>query len=145
MSQIRIQSAITSPLQIDKSWNAINVSQAVGDMAFGSCQLIDETTDERWVARQGESSDWPINIPYGHLVGASFLCENSGDVPLDVFVYIALIDPDGITRAFDWNPRGTIPNRLNPGVGYYSNYIGGVQLDKNGLWVIYGRLEYDVA
>jgi len=140
-----IQSVITAPATVERTWQAINVSQAVGDMEFGSCQLIDETTDERWVARQGEPSDWPIYIPYGHLIGASFLCANSGDVPLDVFVYIELIDPEGIVRASAWNPRGTIPIRLSPGVNYNSEYIGGVQLDKIGLWLIYGRLEYEVA
>jgi hypothetical protein len=128
----------------ENTWDAINAAQGNADMCFGSCEIIDETTGERWVFREGEPYE-PIDIPYGHEVGVSFLCENCGEIPVKVFVYIELIDPDGIARASARNPRGSIPNELNPGVGYYSEYIGGVALDKAGLWLVYGRLEYDIA
>lgn len=128
----------------EKNWDAIMASQGVAEMCFGSCQIIDETTDERWVFRQGEPYE-PIDLPVGHEVGTSFLCDNCGEVPVKVFVYIELRDPDGVARASAWNPSGSIPNELNPGVGYSSEYIGSVMLDKAGLWVVYGRLEYDIA
>jgi hypothetical protein len=119
------------------------ISQGI-NMCFGSCQIVDETTGQRYTFRKGEPYQ-PVNLPYGHGVGASFLCENCGDIELEVFVYIEIVDPDGTVRASAWNPRGSIPNKLNPGVGYYSDYIGGVVLDKAGLWLVYGRLEFDVA
>jgi hypothetical protein len=145
MPRIQLLNQIGAQYKQENTWDAINVIQAVGEMSFGSCQLVDETTGERWVARAGEPSPFPINIPFGHLVGTSFLCSNTGDVPVKVFVYIAIIDPSGTKRAEAWNPSGSIPQTVNPGVGYYSQYIGGVQLDRTGLWKIYGRLEYDVA
>jgi len=128
----------------EKTWGAIMVSQGIADMCFGSCQIIDETTGEDYIFREGEPYD-PIDLPYGHEVGASFLCDNCGEVALKVFVYIELIDPDGVARASAWNPRGSIPASINPGVGYYSENIGPVTLDKTGLWLVYGRLEYDIA
>jgi hypothetical protein len=140
----RIQIPVASLITKEQTWQAISVSQGVADMSFGHAQLVDETTDERWVCREG-SPPWPIDVPYGHKVGASFLCSNTGDVTVKVFVYIELIDPDGIARAYATNPHGSIPQTVNPGVGYYSEYIGGVPLDKVGLWLIYGRLDYNIA
>lgn len=130
---------------IDKTWQAINVTaQGIGEMSFGSAQLVDETTSVSYKFRQGEPVV-SIDLPLDHKVGASFLCTNTGEIALKVFVYVAIIDPDGLTRAEAWNPRGTIPQTVNPGVGYYSDYIGGVSLDKLGLWLIYGRIEYEIA
>lgn len=128
----------------EKNWDAIMASQGVAEMCFGSCQIIDETTGEDYIFRQGEPYE-PIDLPYGHEVGASFLCINCGEVAVKVFVYIELRDPDGVARASAWNPGGSIPNELNPDVFYNSEYIGPVMLDKAGLWVVYGRLEYDIA
>lgn len=133
----------------EKTWQAINVAQngngGVGDMSFGSCQLIDETADDRYVFREGEPYD-PVGLPWGHLVGTSFLCENIGEVTLKVRVYIAIKDPGGVIRADAYLPAlSRLPATINPGVGYYSEYIGGVALDKFGLWLIYGRLEFDIA
>lgn len=110
------------------------------DMSFGSCQLIDEITQARYVSREG---NWPITMLLGGKVGTSFLCENSGDVALFVRVYIEIRDPDGVGRASAWlPPLSRLPADLNPGVGYYSEYIDDVILDKSGLWLIYGRLNY---
>lgn len=135
----------------ENTWEAIMVSQGVADMSFGSCRIVDETTEEHWTCRQGGSPGspdcpFPVDIPYGHDLGAKFLCENSGEVPVLVRVYIAIIDPDGVTRADAYlPPLSHLPNEVNPGVGYYSEYIGGVTLDKIGLWLVYGRIEYEVA
>lgn len=134
----------------ENTWQAINVVQGnggsgVGDMSFGSCQIIDETTGERYVFREGEPYD-PVSLPWAHLVGASFLCTNIGEVTLKVRAYIAIKDPDGVIRADAYLPAlSRLPAIINPDVGYYSDYIGGVALDKLGLWLVYGRLEFDVA
>jgi len=141
MNTVQIGSLMATTSK-EKTWEAISVAAPAPDMSFGSCQLVDETTGERWVCREGEQPAWPISIPYGHQVGTSFLCSNTGDVAVNVFVYISIIDPDGVTRASATLPKGTIPQTVGPGVGYYSDYIGGVTLDKVGLWLIYGRLDY---
>ncbi len=131
--------------QKEKTWQAINVIQANPDVAFGSCQIVDETTGIDYICRPGGSCPFPVDIPFGHEVTASFLMENSGDIAIDVFIYIEIIDPDGLVRCSEWNPSGSIPNTINPGVGYYSKNCGPVSLDKTGLWLVYGRIEYEIA
>jgi len=138
LAQIALQNS-------EKTWQAINVAQGVADMSFGSCQIVDETTGKSYTFRVGVPYD-PVDLPWAHLVGASFLCTNIGDVALKVRVYIAIKDPDGIIRADAYLPAlNRLPATINPGVGYYSDYIGGVALDKLGIWLVYGRLEFDIA
>jgi hypothetical protein len=123
--------------------NRMQINQGIAEMSFGHPQLIDETTDERWVLREGYPL-WPIDLPLGDTIGTSFLCQNTGDIAVKVFVSIALIDPDGIVRASGVNPNRSTPQTVNPGVNYTSAYIGGIPLDKLGLWVIYGAIDYGI-
>lgn len=154
MPLTRIEEEVSNPLLVqiglqtlEKTWQALDVAEngggGVGDMSFGSCQIIDETTDESYTFREGEPQA-PYSLPWAHSVGASFLCTNIGEVTLNVRVYIAIKGPDGVIRADAYLPAlSKLPATINPGVGYYSAYIGGVALDELGLWMVYGRLEFE--
>jgi len=142
-SGVHILNQIAASLKKEKSWVAMNVSQGTADMSFLSAEVVDETTDMWW--HSDDLPAWPIAIPFGHSVGCSYLCQNTGQIAVKVFVYLSLIDPQGITRATTKNPRYSTPQVVDPGMQYYTEPISGVIVDMNGLWVVYGRLEYDIA
>jgi hypothetical protein len=121
----------------EKTWDAIQVAAPTADIEFRDLYIHDVTDDE------GYSSDYglPFNIAYGHELYGNYRITNIGDVAIAISLLIEVIDPDAMVVVSEW----TGPFTLNPGVNMASKSSGHFILDKNGLWLVYGRAEFDLA
>jgi len=128
-----------------KTWNAISVSQdgngGVGDVGNFGLYILDEDTGVKYHDRDGT----PFAIPYGHAVSGNCNLRNTGDVPIKLFALTEVIDPNGSVIFSKWEPRGSIPNTLNPGVAMAARHIDTFLLELVGIWVVYLRVEFEIA
>jgi hypothetical protein len=125
-----------------RSWNAINVAQAVISAQIIGAYIHDVTTDTGYVeSDESNRHPFPVDIPYGHVIYSNISTRNTGDVTLNMRVTIELYDPDGILRA---SKIGSIYT-VNPGIALTSPQIPNTMLDKVGTWVLHGILEAELA
>ena len=137
-----IQSEIASPvISREQTWNAISVAAPVADVGDFGLYILDEDTGVKYHDRDGT----PFDIPYGHAVSGNCNLVNTGEVPIKLFALTEVIDPNGFVIFSKWEPRGSIPNTLNPGVAMAARYIDTFLLEVVGIWVVYLRVEFDIA
>jgi hypothetical protein len=121
----------------ENTWDAIQVAAPSADISFEGLHIEDVTAGVGYSSRDG----LPFNIAYGHEVYGNYSIENIGDVPIFISLLIEVIDPDAIVIVSEWTGHFT----LNPGVNMASKLTDHFILDKNGLWLVYGRAEFDIA
>jgi len=119
------------------TWDAISVAAPAADIEFGGLYIHDETDDEDYFSRNG----LPFNIAYGHEVYGNYYITNIGDVAIVISLLIEVIDPDALVVISEWEG----PFTVNPGVNMASATTNLFTLDKNGLWLVHGRAEFDIA
>lgn len=132
---------IQAAMQVENSWNAISVAEVVADVGDLSLYIQDVTADEAYHSRDG----LPFNIAFGHEVYGNYNFKNIGDVAIKYFSLIEVRDPAGAVVVSKWSPSGSIPNTLNPGVSAASASTGNFILDMAGIWIVYARVEFDIA
>lgn len=124
-----------------KTWNAIEVSQdgngGVGDVGDFKLWFQDVTSGEDYKERDG----LPFLIPFGHQVYGNYICNNIGDVPLSGRLLIEVVSPSGLVIVSKW----TNFRNISPGTSMASASTGNFILDAMGMWVVYGRAEFDIA
>lgn len=134
----QIQPAIASPATIrEQTWNAISVGAPLADVGDFGLYIQDVTDNQAYHDRDG----LPFLIPFGHEVYGNYKCKNIGDVPLKINLLIEVITPSGVVIVSEW----TNYNNVNPGVSMSSHSTGHFILDEIGMWVIYGRVEFEIA
>lgn len=137
MSYARIIAA--DPMVDEQSWNAISVEAAeVAGEIFG-VNIFDYTTVESFGSLQ-----FPIlSIPLGHTVYAGAGGRNTGNADLIMTLTIQLMDPDGIVRS----EAVYTPDRIIVPADYFFENTSDskVTLDKAGTWVLYIKLEAELA
>lgn len=136
-----IQPEIASPATVERTWNAISVAAPVADVGDFGLFIQDVTTGEKHHDRDGV----PFLIPFGHEVYGNYSFKNIGDVAIKLFSLIEVRDPSGNVIVSKWNPAGSVPNTVNPGVSVSSGLTGHFLLDMVGIWVVYARVEFDIA
>lgn len=132
---------IQAAMESEISWNAISVIEAAADVGDFGLYIQDMTADEAHHDRDG----LPFNIAFGHEVYGNYNFRNIGDVAIKYFSLIEVRDPGGNVIVSKWSPPGSIPNTLNPGVAAASATTGHFILDMAGIWVVYARVEFDIA
>ena len=132
-----IQPEIVSPAIREQTWNAISVGAPVADVGDFGLYIKDVTTGIDYHDRNG----LPFLIPFGHEVYGNYNCHNIGDVPLNISLLIEVITPTGIVIV----SKSTHFYNVNPGTAMASKSTGPFILDEIGMWVIYGRAEFDIS
>jgi len=130
---------IQAAMETEVSWNAISVSAPIADVGDFGLYIKDVDTGQGYHDRDGV----PFFIPFGHKVYGNYNFKNIGDVAIKELNLIEVIAPDGSVIISEWS--GIVPNLLNPGVSRASKSTGNFILNQNGLWVIYARVEFDIA
>jgi len=124
-----------------KTWQAISVSQngngGVGDVGDFKLWIQDVTSGLDYKERDG----LPFLIPFGHQVYGNYICKNIGDVPLSGSLLIEVVNPSGIVIV----SKSRNFHNINPGTSMASDSTGNFLLDEMGMWVVYGRAEFDIA
>ena len=125
-----------------KTWNAIEVSQngngngGVGDIGDFSLWIQDVTSGEDYKERDG----LPFLIPFGHQVYGNYICKNIGDVPLSGSLLIEVVNPSGLVIV----SKSKNFQNASPGTWINSESTGNFILEL-GMYVVYGRAEFDIA
>ena len=132
---------IQAAMQTENVWDAISVIEAAADVGDFGLYVQDVTANEAHHDRDG----LPFMIAFGHEVYGNYNFENIGDVAIKYFCLIEVRDPAGNVIISKWSPSGSIPNTLNPGVSAASASTGHFILDMAGIWVVYARVEFDIA
>lgn len=122
---------------VDQTWQAIRVSAPLADVGDFGLYIRDVTADQAYHDRDG----FPFLIPFGHEVYGNYNVKNIGDVSIDVNLLIEVITPSGVVIVSEW----TNYNNVNPGTSMPSQSTGYFILDQAGIWVVYGRAEFDIA
>lgn len=122
---------------VEQTWQAIRVSAPVADVEFGGLYIQDVTDNIAYHSRDG----LPFDIPFGHEVYGNYNAVNVGDVALNVYLLIEIITPAGIVIVSEW----TSYFNVTPGPWMASKSTGRFTLDQAGIWVMYGRAEFDIA
>ena len=125
----------------EHTWDAIRVSQVSPELVFGGAWICDDTAGIDYTSRE----DFPANIPYGHLVNGNYNVKNIGDVTLRVYLLIEFINPAGTVVFSAYDPSPPFPSILNPGGPLTRAPFFGIRLDMVGAWLIYGKMEYEIA
>jgi len=123
------------------TWDTISVAAPVAEIEFGGLYIRDVTDDIPYHSRDG----LPFSIAFGHEVYGNYYVTNIGDVAIVLRLLIEVIDPDGIVVFSGWEPSGSIGFTVNPGVNMASASTDHFILDKSGLWLVYGRAEFDIV
>jgi len=132
---------IQAAMQVENSWDAINVIEAAPDVGEFGLFIMDVTADER----HGDEEGLPVLIPFGHEVYGNYYFKNIGDVAIKVHCLIEVIDPNGAIIFSEWEPSEGSYFTLNPDVWMASAPTSHFILDIAGIWVVYARVEFDIA
>lgn len=132
---------INAAMETEISWDAVSVATPIADVGDFGLYIKDVDTGEKYHDRDG----LPFVIPFGHEVYGNYNFRNVGDVAIEYFALIEVRDPAGNVIFSEWNPSGSIPNILNPGVFAASKSTGNFILDMAGMWVVYARVEFDIV
>ncbi|MGQ9545904.1 MAG: hypothetical protein ACUVTR_01895 [Dehalococcoidia bacterium] len=134
--------AIASPLITEEqTWEAISVAAPRADIQFGGLYIEDVTTNTSHHSRDG----LPFLIPYGHECYGSYFVTNIGDVAIKLRLLIELYDPNGTLICSKWEPSSTMFFTVNPGTSMASKSTDHFILNVVGLWLVYGRGEFELA
>jgi hypothetical protein len=142
MPILKMQRQIASPAVADeKILDAIQIAEPTVDGWIFGVDVVDVTTDEDFIySEKSGRNPFPVQIPYGHTIHVSALCENTGSGSQYMILTVELIDPDGIVRS-SHSAHGT----LSPGTQMSSDNTPDILPDKYGTWVIHALLEAEPA
>ena len=141
MQQIQISSpVISSPGSAEHVWDAINVIMGNPDMSFHGATVYNQTTGTDHHSRDG----FPVDIAWGDIVAVSYSTKNTGDVTLKVRLYIEFLDPAGSVLWSGWEPSSGYFT-VNPGVFMASKKTAYFTLNMEGVWQIYGLIDFELA
>ena len=126
---------VATPVVVEKSWDAIIVEaeEVAGELT--EAHFGDVDTGYGYY-----DPDFPVITPRGHEIYCGVTGKNTGQAQQLMRCTVILYDPDGIERATTYNEYV-----VYPGVTIRSGNTARVELDKAGIWVVYGKLEAEPA
>ena len=123
---------IRSPAAVldEVTWTAIDASAPEAEGHVNYPHVYDYETGGYFY-----EEDFPASIPLGHMICVGAQGINDSDYTLIFTLTIALIDPDGDIRG-----ESSRSLELPPGTSI-GHITDDVELDKEGHWQIYAKLE----